>query len=167
MSKASVGMELLNGSDLIKAIEKLDAMVRIKVTDKAVRAGAAPIRKQMRANAPDSRRTGSLERQSQGTRSKWKNAARLKNVIRAVNRKTPSGTIALVGPSYSDGGGHGNLFSRDHKRTVLWGRDTGSTRTVNQFVKATADQTRSAAMSAMMQVIKREIDNAAKQVGRA
>lgn len=166
MAKASVGMELLNGSDLIKAIEKLDVLVRIKVTDKAVRAGSAPIRKQMRANAPDSRKTGSLAKQSKSTRSKWKNTARLKNVIRAVNRKTPTGTISFVGPSYSDGGGHGNLFSRDHKRKVLWGRDAGGTRMVNRFVKDTADQTRSAAKSAMMQVIKREIDAAAKHVAK-
>ncbi len=34
--------------------------------------------------------------------------------------------LGLVGPSYSDGGGHGNLFSKDHKRKVLWGRDGGT-----------------------------------------
>jgi len=68
----------------------------------------------------------------------------------------------LVGPSYSEGGGHGNLFSRDHKRRVLWGRDGGSVRVVNQFVKRAADQSRGQAEAAVVQSVKSGIDAAAR-----
>jgi hypothetical protein len=76
-----------------------------------------------------------------------------------------TGAVGLVGPSYSDGGGHGNLFSRDHKRKVNWGRDTGGIRVVNQFVKKTADETASAASAAVRAELKRGIDAAAARMG--
>jgi len=76
------------------------------------------------------------------------------------------GRIGLVGPSYSDGGGHGNLFSKDHKRKVLWGRDAGTIRKVNQFVKKTADETKAAASSAVTSSLKSGIETAANRMAK-
>lgn len=165
-ARASVGMELVNGDELTKALNKIETLVRIKVTDKAVRAGARPVRSKMRSLTPDSRTTGSVAKQSKSTQSKWKSSAKLKNVIRAVYRKTPTGMMSFVGPSYTDGGGHGNFFASNHKRKVLWGRDSRSGRVVNRFVKNAADQSRNEAKTAMLSTIKKEIDEAARTAGR-
>ena len=70
--------------------------------------------------------------------------------------------LGLVGPSYSEGGGHGNLFSKDHKRKVLWGRDGGTIRSVNQFVKRSADESRGQALSAVTVTVKSGIEAAAR-----
>ena len=91
---------------------------------------------------------------------------KLKDTIRSVVRTRrkagiTAGLIGLVGPSYSEGGGHGNLFSRDHKRKVLWGRDAGSTRSVNQFVKRAADESSGQAEAAVVSALKTGIDQAA------
>lgn len=165
--KASIGMELVGDKELIKAINALNWQVKNKVTDKAVRDGAKPIRVAMKANAPDSRRTGSREKQSTSTRSKWKNTARLKTVIKSVVRKYEKGAIGIIGPSYSDGGGHGNFFSPvTHKRKVLWGKEprSAASRVINRFVKDTVDQTQEQSRAAMIQSIKKSMHDAIKKV---
>ena len=158
---------MIGVSELHQAIQQLDVLVRMKVVDKAVRAGAKPVQKRMRANAPDSRKTGSLAKQSKSTHSKWKNAARLKNVIRSVVRLYPGGAAAYVGPSYTDGGGHGNFFSpRTHERKVLWGKEPkfAASRVVNQFVKNAADQSKEEAKSALISSAKKAIEEMFKKV---
>jgi predicted Rdx family selenoprotein len=144
----SVGMELINGNELVQALQKLVYEVQTTVLTKA---------------SQDGRR-----QQSSKTKQKWSGAKKLKTTIRSVVRPQRKfgqivGRLGLVGPSYSDGGGHGNLFSRDHNRKVLWGRDAGTVRKVNQFVKRTADETKSAAASAVKASLKAGIDAAAKQ----
>jgi hypothetical protein len=123
----------------------------------------------MIANTPES--DGSRRRQSAKTKQRWSGAKKLKTTIKAVVRRkmkygTVNGAIGLVGPSYSDGGGHGNLFSKDHKRKVLWGRDAGTIRTVNQFVKRTADETKSAASAAVTSALKAGIAAAANRMAK-
>ena len=165
-TRASVGMQLIDGDNLLKALETLTHEVQTKVVHDAIEAGTKPVLSAMIANTPES--SGSRDRQSTGTRQKWSGSKKLKTTIKAVVRRRTkfgvvSGAVALVGPSYSDGGGHGNLFAKDHKRKVLWGRDGGSVRVVNQFVKKTADETQAQATSAVMSALTRGIDAAAKK----
>jgi hypothetical protein len=122
----------------------------------------------MIANTPES---DGRKQQSAKTKRKWSGAKKLKTTIKAVVRRkmkygTVNGAIGLVGPSYSDGGGHGNLFSKDHKRKVLWGRDAGTIRTVNQFVKRTADETKAAASAAVTSALKSGIEAAANRMAK-
>jgi len=166
LHKASVGMELINEESLIKALEEIEYFLQTEIIEKAIAAGTEPVRIAMIANAPES--SGSRERQSASTRTRWAGSRKLKQTIRAVVRPRVKfgvlvGRTGLVGPSYSEGGGHGNLFSKDHKRKVLWGQDSGVVRQVNQFVKRTADETKSAATNAVISTLKRELDRVAKQ----
>jgi hypothetical protein len=123
----------------------------------------------MIANTPES--DGTRQQQSAKTKRKWSGAKKLKTTIKAVVRRkmkfgTVSGAVGLVGPSYSDGGGHGNLFSKNHKRKVLWGRDAGTVRKVNQFVKRTADETKAAASAAVRSALKTGIATAANRMAK-
>jgi HK97 gp10 family phage protein len=155
------------GADkLVKQLEALAIEVREKIGQQALTAGMAPVQAAVSANTPQSSNTRSREKQSSKTKKKWSGSKKLKDTIRSVVRTRrkagiTAGLIGLVGPSYSEGGGHGNLFSKDHKRKVLWGRDAGSTRSVNQFVKRAADQSSSQAASAVVSALKSGIDQAA------
>ena len=166
-ANASVGLQMLNGDDLIKQLEALAIQVREKIGQEALTAGMKPVQAAVTANTPESSVTGSRKKQSTKTRQKWSGSKKLKSVIRSVVRTRKragitSGMLGLVGPSYSEGGGHGNLFSKDHKRKVFWGRDGGSIRSVNQFVKRGADESRAAALAAVTTSVKSGIDAAAR-----
>jgi hypothetical protein len=160
-------MELIDGDKVLKALEHLSYVVQTTVIENAMQAGAVPVEAAMIANTPDS--DGSRDKQSDKTKRRWSGANRLKTTIRSVVRPrvkfgTLVGRYALVGPSYSHGGGHGNLFSKDHKRKVLWGRDAGTIRKVNQFVKRTADETKAAASAAVTSALKSGIEAAANRM---
>jgi hypothetical protein len=163
----SVGFQMVSAEKLVKQLEQLAIDVREKVGGDALRAGMRPVESAVRALAPESSATDSRRKQSQRTRQRWSGSKKLKDTIRSVVRTTrragiTAGMLGLVGPSYSEGGGHGNLFSKDHKRKVLWGRDGGTVRVVNQFVKRAADQSRTAAESALAAAAKSGIDAAAR-----
>jgi hypothetical protein len=163
----SVGFQMVNAEKLVKQLEQLAIDVREKVGGDALRAGMRPVESAVRALAPESSATDSRRKQSQKTRQRWSGSKKLKDTIRSVVRTTrragiTAGMLGLVGPSYSEGGGHGNLFSKDHKRKVLWGRDGGTVRVVNQFVKRAADQSRTAAEAALVAAAKSGIDAAAR-----
>lgn len=167
-TSASVGMELLDGDKFIKQLEKLTLEVQNAVVSEAIEAGTKPVLAAMIANTPES--SGSRDKQSKTARQQWSGSKKLKTTIKAVVRKkrnrfgATSGAIGLIGPSYTDGGGHGNLFARDHKRKVLWGKDGGGVRVVNQFVKRTADQTALAAKAIVVSRLKQGIDAAAARI---
>jgi len=161
--RAQIGMTVLNDKEVQDLFKKLDTEVRFKVCDKAMRAAARPVQTKMRMIVPDSRRTNSRKLQSQKTRQRWSGSKPLHTTLATVVRRFRTGAKAIVGPSWSDGGGHGNLFSKDHARAVYWGRDavqaSKRSRTVNQFVKRSADEASGAAKSAAIRVIKEYLDN--------
>lgn len=166
-AQTGIGMEMLNGSQLIKQLETLAIQVREKVGKDALEAGMRLVQETVIANTPDSDVTNSRKKQSEKTKRKWSGSKKLRTTIRSVVRTRKkagitAGMIGLVGPSYSDGGGHGNLFSKDHKRKVLWGRDGGVIRSVNQFVKRSADQSRGQAEAAVVVAVKSGIEAAAR-----
>ncbi len=166
-ARTGIGLQMLNGDKLLKQLEALAIQVREKVGKDALEAGMHPVQAAVISNAPESSVTGSRKKQSAKTKQKWSSSKNLKSTIRSVVRTLKragitAGMIGLVGPSYSDGGGHGNLFSKDHKRKVLWGRDGGVVRSVNQFVKRAADQSRSQALAAVTVAVKAGIDAAAR-----
>jgi hypothetical protein len=159
-------MELIDGDEFIKKLERFTIEVQNQVIEEAIEAGTKPVLAAMVPNTPES--SGSRDKQSNATRQRWSGSRKLKDTIRAVVRKKQkfgvvNGAIGLIGPSYSDGGGHGNLFAKHHNRKVYWGRDAGGTRQVNQFVKKTADQTAAAAKAALTTSLAAGIDRAAQK----
>jgi hypothetical protein len=168
-SRAAIGMELIGGDKFLKELERFTIEVQQNVTQEAIEAGTKPVLAAMIPNTPQS--SGSRNKQSTKTRERWSGSKSLRTTIKAVVRQrrkfgVATGAVGLVGPSYSDGGGHGNLFSKDHKRKVLWGRDSGTIRTVNQFVKKTADETQGQATAAVMNRLRSGIDRAAMRIGK-
>lgn len=166
-ARTGIGMQMVNDAQLLKQLEALAIQVREVIGERALDAGIKPVQASVTANAPDSNITQSRKKQSEKTKRKWSGSKKLNTTIRGVVRTRKkagitAGMIALIGPSYSDGGGHGNLFSKDHKRKVLWGRDGGTIRSVNQFVKRAADESRSAAEAAIVSAVKSGIDAAAR-----
>jgi hypothetical protein len=163
LKKAGVNLRGLNDKDVNDLLKKLEKNVLYVVSDKAMRAAAKPIRSKMRSIVPDSRRTNSRALQSNKTRQRWANSSPLYTTLKTVVRKMRYGAKAIVGPSYTDGGGHGNLFSRDHPRAVYWGRDavqaSKKSRTVNRFVKRSADEAGAAAKGAAIRVITNALRN--------
>jgi hypothetical protein len=169
MARVSIGMELIDGNKFLKQLEQLESVIRSTVIENAIQAGTVPVEAAMLANTPES--DGSRRQQSTKTKRRWSGAKKLKTTIRSVVRPKKKlgvliGRIGLVGPSYSEGGGHGNLFSKDHKRKVLWGRDAGTIRKVNQFVKKTADETKSAASAAVTSSLKSGIEAAVNRMAK-
>lgn len=165
----SVGMELIDGEEFIQKLQALAWEVQNTISEAAIDAGTKPVLSAMIANTPGDEH--SRDKQSKDTRRKWSGAKPLKTTIRAVSRKKKrfgivNGAIGLVGPSYSDGGGHGNLFSKDHDRMVFWGADMQQARRVNQFVKRTADETKSAASAAVTSALKTGIEAAANRMAK-
>jgi hypothetical protein len=167
--KASVGMSFDDDKKFLRMLEKLTIDVQNNVVGEAISAATKPVLRAMIANTPES--SGSRDKQSKKEKTKWSGSKKLKTTIKAVVRKKmkfgqPSGAIGLVGPSYSDGGGHGNLFSqRTHKRTVFWGNEIAASRLIDQFVKKTADETASKAASVLTASLAKGIDAAAKKAG--
>jgi hypothetical protein len=167
--KVGVGMSFDDDKKFLKMLEKLTAGVQNVVVSEAIDEATKPVLRAMIANTPES--SGSRNKQSQKTKSRWSGTKKLKTTIKAVVRKKmkfgqPSGAIGLVGPSYSDGGGHGNLFSqRTHNRTAFWGKEIDASRLIDQFVKKTADETASTAASVLTASLAKGIDAAAKKAG--
>jgi hypothetical protein len=166
---ASVGMELVGADELKEKLQAFAFEVADKIVTDAIEAGTKPILRAMIPNTPESK--GSRDKQSAKTKAAWSGAVKLKSTIKAVVRKkyrygVTNGAYGLVGPDYNSGGGHGNLFSKNHKRKVNWGRDTGTVRIVNQFAKKTADETGAATLAAVKATLKRGIDAASKKLGQ-
>jgi len=166
-AKASVGLSLLDIERFMHEVERFVIDVQVNIVTKAVEAGVAIVLPAMISNTPQS--TGSRAKMSNKSRSYWSGSKRLKYTIKAVVRKRvrfgiQHGAVGLVGPDYMAGGGHGNLFSKDHKRKVYWGKDAGTTRVVNQFVKKTADETRSQTEAAVSSALKSGIEAAASRM---
>lgn len=156
---------MLNGKDLVKQLEQIAFEVREKIAVESIQTAMRPVQWEVMSQTPVSR--GSRDKQSAKTKVKWAKAKPLKSTIKSVVRKRKragiaAGVLGIVGPSYSDGGGHGNLFSKDHKRMVLWGHDSMFIRRVNQFVKKAADASRIHAEQMLTSAVKSGIDAAAR-----
>ena len=164
---ASIGLQMVNGDKLIKQLEKIAEQVRERISRQALEESTEPVEAAVIAYAPDSDLTGSRDKQSADTKKKWARSRKLNKTIKSVVRTrrragVTAGMLALVGPSYSDGGGHGNFFSKDHERMVLWGVDAGNVRRVNQFVKRAADESKDIALNVLVMSAKAGIDLVAR-----
>jgi hypothetical protein len=166
-ARASIGMKMEGAEALIEALGKLAVEAQIEISRKCLAAGLEPIREAMIPLTPKSRnnRAG----QSKKMRKQWESSKPLHTTIRAVVRGRKkygviSGALGLVGPSYSDGGGHGNLFARQHKSQNWWGRPATRSRIIDNFVKRAADQAGGAARAKVISTLRSELDSAAKRL---
>jgi len=166
-ARATVGMKLEGGEELLEALKKLAIEAQNEIAEKSIQAGMQPIHDAMVPLTPKSRnnRAG----QSQKMRKQWENSKPLHTTIRAVVRKRRkfgivSGAVGLVGPSYSEGGGHGNLFARQHRSQNWWGKPATKSRIIDNFVKRAADQVGGVASAKVVATLRSEIDAAARRL---
>jgi len=166
-ARATVGMKLEGAEELLDALKKLAIEAQTEIAEKSIQAGLGPIHAAMVPLTPKSRnnRAG----QSKKMRKQWENSKPLHTAIRAVVRKrrkfgVASGAVGLVGPSYTDGGGHGNLFARQHRSQNWWGKPATKSRIIDNFVKRAADQAGAAASANVISTLRIQLDAAARRL---
>ena len=153
-----VSWELSGAEALLDQLKELDNAVRNDIAEKALSSVSKDVLASMRSHVPESAKTGSRDSMSQKAKATWSGSKTLKNTLTFAIRRRFGFVSAFIGPDYKSGGGHGNLFSKDHKSKVLWGKDGGATRKVNQFVKKAADETMGRAKSKIIGVLQSEIN---------
>lgn len=169
--RAGVSFELAGDQELVKALQAISFGANYDMPAKVLLEASRPMEAAVRLNAPDSRKTGSRKKQSRKTKALFSSSKPLHTTITTVTRQmrrygVVAGSYALVGPSYTHGGGHGNFFASQHKDQQWWGKPARASRIVNQFVKRAADQTKDQCRSVMVAAIKRELDALAKKAVR-
>lgn len=89
--------------------------------DRAVGKAGQVIAKRARQLAPNSKRTGSKDKQSEKARKIW--VKQIKNTIRSVVRRYPTTALAVVGPKAPEGNA-AHFNQEKPRKMVLWGKAT-------------------------------------------
>lgn len=159
MAKASV--EVKFDADFAKefnsAMNQLESHMRINAIDEAVKEGAKPVVVAVKRFVPHGD-PADRKKMSSKVRNKWKNYQPLHKVIQSVIRKGKYGAMAVIGASYSRGGGHANLFASDHKRWNFWDRSEASGKLVRKFMKLAHDDSKQASLAAMRASLKASLE---------
>lgn len=126
--------------------------------DRAVQAPCNIVAKRARQLAPDSRKTGTKNKQSAKTKGKW--PVRLKTTIRSKVIRYPNGAWGIVGPK-SPEGNSAHFMQEKPRRHVLWGKATliKQYRIERNWITQAFDETKSEQLSAMEASLKRDIDD--------
>jgi hypothetical protein len=125
--------------------------------DRAVKAASSLIAKRARQLAPDSRKTGSRDKQSAKAKAKW--PVRLKTTIRSKVIRYPNGAWGIVGPKSPEGNA-AHFMQEKPRKHVLWGKATAirKFRIERNWITQAFDETKSEQLSAMEASLKRDID---------
>lgn len=116
---------------------RLAVNVRGKHAKKSVRAAGNVVVKDTRKRVPESRKTGTGDKQSQSVKNKRRKT--LKQSIKVAVRDYGSTVLAVVGGSWPEGA-HFHLVENDHEH-VAWGRRTGAMIRGKKFFAAAVDTT--------------------------
>lgn len=140
----------------------LDSLPRLVVSaggpiDKAVEKAAKVVERRARALAPDSRDTGSREKQSKKSRSVW--GSKLKQLLRTKVVKYSMATWAIVGPK-SPEGNFANFMQEKPRKHVIWGKASmiRQYRIQRDWILQAYDETRSEQLSVMENSLRQSID---------
>lgn len=125
--------------------------------DRAVKAPLNIIAKRARQLAPDSRKTGTKEKQSAKTKAKW--GSRLKANIRTKVIKYPNGAWGLAGAKSPEGNA-AHFMQEKPRKHVLWGKATAikKYRIERNWITQAFEETKSEQLFAMEASLKTDID---------
>lgn len=125
--------------------------------DRDVQAGLKPIARRARQIAPDSRKTGTRDKQSKSSKAKW--PERLRAQIRMKVIKHENGAWGIAGPR-SPQGNVAHFMQEKPRRLVLWGKATmiRKYRIEKNWITQAADETKAEQLSAMETSLKTDID---------
>lgn len=155
-NKATVDARDLEGLDEILKQMPLLLVATGGPLDKAVAKGGTVVARRARQLAPDSRKTGSRDRQSAKSKGIWKN--RLRSNIKTKNIKYPTASISIVGPTRDVNQAH--FMQEKPRRHVLWGKSTmiKMYRIARDWIVQAFDETKSQQQSAMMASLQSDLD---------
>ncbi len=124
-------------------------------TDKAMRKAGAIVRTRARQIAPDSRKTGTRDKQSAKSKAIWQN--KLKNNIKSKLVKYPTTSVAIVGATTDANQAHS--MQEIPRKHVLWGTSrTRQYRIARNWITKAADETKAQQDAAIGQALREEID---------
>jgi hypothetical protein len=158
-------VEIVDSVNIDAKLARIDAFVRGRVLDDAVKAAAQVVVDAAERRVPDSKKTGTRDKWSQKTKSERKGAKQLKNTIAYVIRKYDNGMkrLAVIGPRYP-AGALGHLIEFGHS-AVLWGRTSSKVTRVppKPFLRPAADSTKATQSAAIDTVLRQAIESEAKK----
>lgn len=125
--------------------------------DKAVGKAGTVVAKRARAIAPNSKKSGTKEKQSAKAKSIWNKQVR--SMIRSVVRRYPTAAVAVIGPKAPEGNAAHFLQEKPRKH-VLWGKATSlkPMRIARDWIVQAFDETKQEQFSAMESSLRSDID---------
>lgn len=150
----------ISGEEKILALlDQLPALVAAQggPVDRAITQAGDLIVVRAKELAPDSKLTGSRNKQSKKSREIW--SKKLRNTIRKKIVKYPKTTVAIVGPK-SPEGNMAHFMQEDVRRHVLWGNENNvrTYRIQRNWITQAFDETRSEQLKVIEDVLRDEID---------
>lgn len=156
-SKAKVDATELEGLDQL--LGRIPALIVATggPLDRAVSKAGTVVAKRARQLAPDSKKTGSRNKQSEGTKKKWPN--RLRTTIRTKVSRYEGVAVAIVGPKNPEGNA-AHFMQEKPRKLVLWGRSTmiKPFRIARDWIVQAFDETKSDQEAAMRASLTEDID---------
>lgn len=155
-TKATINSTELQGlDDLLGQIPTL-----IRATggplDRAVSKAGTVVKRRAVQLAPDSRDTGSREKQSAKSRKIW--TRKLRTTITKKTVRFANIAIAIVGPKNPEGNA-AHFKQEKPRKAKMWGRDLGYTlRITRDWIVQAFDETKSEQNAAMQASLREDID---------
>lgn len=156
---SQITFEMQGESRILELLERLPKLIAGTggPIDNAVKKAAKIVEQRARQIAPDSKQTGSREKQSQKAKATWNN--KLRRTIRSKVIKYPTTSWAVVGAK-SPEGNMAHFLQEEPRRNVLWGKATAinQIRIERNWITRAFDETRDEQFSAMEASLKSDID---------
>lgn len=125
--------------------------------DRAVRKASNVVAARARQLAPDSKKTGSRDKQSKKTKAAW--GGKLKRTIKTKLIKYERSSLGIIGPT-SPEGNMAHFMQEKPRRHVLWNKTTAIAmfRIERNWITKAFDDTKSQQLAAMEASLRQDID---------
>lgn len=147
----------LNGIDTLLASMPTLLLATGGPMDRAVGKAGNVVAKRARALAPNSRKSGTKQKQSAKAKSIWNKQVR--SMIRSVVRRYPQTALAVIGPKAPEGNA-AHFGQEKPRKHVLWGKSTSLKpyRVARDWIVQAFDETKSEQLAALEQSLRSDMD---------
>jgi hypothetical protein len=158
-SATKISIDIRGEESIVALLERLPKLVVSEggALDRAATKAPNIVARRQRQLAPDSKKTGSRDKQSKKTKAAWN--VKLRTTIRTKIIRYPNGVWAVVGPK-SPEGNTAHFMQEKPRRNVLWGKVTQikQIRLERNWNVQAFEETKSEQLSAMEASLKQDID---------
>lgn len=158
-SATKISIDIRGEESIVALLEQLPKLIVSEggALDRAAQKATNIVARRQRQLAPDSKKTGSRDKQSKKTKAAWN--VKLKTTIRTKIIRYPNGVWAVVGPK-SPEGNTAHFMQEKPRRNVLWGKVTQikQIRLERNWNVQAFDETKAEQLSAMEASLKQDID---------